>query len=375
MNALNRILVVDDEPLNQGLIKLALQEEYELGYANSGRECLHQTETAPPDLVLLDVKMPEMDGYETCRQLKAADNTLQTPVIFVSALESLEERLAGYEAGAEDFITKPFENDELRAKVSLALKNKEIQARLQQDAKGAMDTAMVAIKSAGELGDVLNFLRTSFTCTDYETLGTEILTTMEHNGLNCAVQIRAAHGNINMDTRGVAKPLIVSLLEAVSQEKRIFDFDNRTVFNFDSISLLIKNMPMDDPETYGRIKDNVALLVEGADARIKSIDMEQAMAKQKQAILAALEGTRHTLRDIGDKHRQHKQDSTHLLEMLLQDLEASFLNLGLTEEQETHLFGMVNETVNKTIANYDQSLKEDHRMDSVVDAIQGLLET
>jgi len=124
------LLIADDEPLNVDLLR---QELGAAGYrtlsAASGEEALRLAQKQQPDLVLLDVMMPGIDGYETCRRLKAADATRSIPVIFLTALTDTFEKVRAFKAGAVDYVTKPFEPEELLARVGthIALR-REIEA-------------------------------------------------------------------------------------------------------------------------------------------------------------------------------------------------------------------------------------------------------
>ena len=114
MNSKPLILCVDDEPVNLTIMEELLQDNYELSIVKSGESCLQQVDIQKPDLILLDVNMPEMDGLETCARLKADAETAEIPIIFVSALASQAELMAGYEAGGDDYITKPFSEEILQ---------------------------------------------------------------------------------------------------------------------------------------------------------------------------------------------------------------------------------------------------------------------
>jgi putative two-component system response regulator len=114
-----RILVVDDSEINLKVLEQLLKFEYEVIRATSGQEALAKVRQFSPDMVLLDIMMPGIDGYETCRQIKAGPLGKFTPVVLVSVKASTPERLAGYAAGADDYIVKPFDHDELLAKVRI----------------------------------------------------------------------------------------------------------------------------------------------------------------------------------------------------------------------------------------------------------------
>lgn len=103
-----RLLVVDDEYFNFEMLKVALSANFELSYAESGKSCLSSAIANPPDAILLDVCMPGLDGYDTCRMLKNTPETRDIPIVMVSGLESAQEQQAGYDAGCDAYVVKPF---------------------------------------------------------------------------------------------------------------------------------------------------------------------------------------------------------------------------------------------------------------------------
>ncbi len=112
------ILIVDDDPAMLSLLTDILSDEgYRLRSANSGRLALQSLEGNPPKLILMDVNMPEMDGFEVCQRLKDQEESRNIPIIFISATQKLNEKMQGLELGAVDFIPKPFHADELLARV------------------------------------------------------------------------------------------------------------------------------------------------------------------------------------------------------------------------------------------------------------------
>ncbi len=122
-----RILVVDDVPANTRLLEAKLGAEYyQVATAHSGYDAIGLAQTWQPDLILLDVMMPEIDGYETCRRLKEDGRTLHIPVVMVTALSEPEERLRGLEAGADDFLTKPVDYDTLLARTKSLVRLKRL---------------------------------------------------------------------------------------------------------------------------------------------------------------------------------------------------------------------------------------------------------
>jgi class 3 adenylate cyclase len=157
-----RILVVDDTPMNVKLLRdLLLVRDYEVETAESGEEGLARVTDWRPDLVLLDVVMPGMSGYEVCSQLRADPKTATLPIILVTALDPHEERVKGLEAGADDFLSKPVNQPELFARVRSLLRIKtlhdEIQAQAEELARwnseleARVDTQVQELERVGRL--------------------------------------------------------------------------------------------------------------------------------------------------------------------------------------------------------------------------------
>jgi sigma-B regulation protein RsbU (phosphoserine phosphatase) len=120
----SRILIVDDVKTNVDILVHALRDEYKLSVALDGATALRSVEKNPPDLVLLDIVMPGLDGYEVCRQLRAHEATRELPVMFLSSLEDVTNKAQGFEVGGNDYLTKPFEVLEVKARVRSLLKAK-----------------------------------------------------------------------------------------------------------------------------------------------------------------------------------------------------------------------------------------------------------
>ena len=103
-----RLLIVDDEPINIHMLDAMLRDDHDISAATSGEQALKRALATPPDLILLDIQMPTMDGYEVCRRLKDNELTRDIPIIFVTARTDTAEEIRGLELGAVDYITKPF---------------------------------------------------------------------------------------------------------------------------------------------------------------------------------------------------------------------------------------------------------------------------
>src|SRR5450830_251973 len=112
------VLIVDDNIANIEVLGAALAKDYEIRFATGGAEGLELATRVPPDLILLDVMMPGMDGFETCQRLRANPQMRDTPVIFISALDAVADKVKAFKVGGSDYVTKPFQPEEVQARVS-----------------------------------------------------------------------------------------------------------------------------------------------------------------------------------------------------------------------------------------------------------------
>lgn len=127
------ILIVDDIPANLRLLSQTLTKNgYSVRAVTSGQRALESVRADPPNLILLDIRMPEMDGFEVCHQLKADSRTRDIPVIFISALDEVEDKVLAFEAGGVDYITKPFQVEEVLARTETHLSLRRLQKRLER---------------------------------------------------------------------------------------------------------------------------------------------------------------------------------------------------------------------------------------------------
>lgn len=131
-NKVPYILIADDVRVNLDLLKIILlQQGYEVQTSDNGNSLLEEARLRTPDLILLDIKMPGMDGFEVCTYLKNDPDLQEIPVIFISAVDELQEKIHGFQVGGVDYITKPFKKEEVLARISTHLRIRKLQQELE----------------------------------------------------------------------------------------------------------------------------------------------------------------------------------------------------------------------------------------------------
>jgi len=154
-------MLVDDDSANRLILKIFLEDKYDASEAESGAKCLELIDSNVPDIFLLDINMPGMNGYELCAELRRRPETKSIPIIFVSGLETAEERLAGFEAGGNGFLTKPVQQTTLMEAVDYQIEHRKEFEDAQKNSEEAMQVAMEAMTSNSELGQMIQFVKDS----------------------------------------------------------------------------------------------------------------------------------------------------------------------------------------------------------------------
>lgn len=370
MNNLSKILIVEDDDFAAMVTADMLTPEYDVQHVDNGKTALSLISESPPALLLLDVDMPGMSGYEVCRSLRDDSTLGDLPIIFLSGMVSDEDRLAGYEAGGDDYLTKPVSADELRSKIKIELAHYAERRRLKNDLSSAFSTVMTAMSSSAEIGAVLQFMRTSFSCPDYTSLCREVLNTFSSYGLEASVKIHGEQGTASFSPNGPCSPLEESVLTNMSKQGRIFEFGSRTSCSYEHITIIVKSDAQADPERHGRMKDNLAWLAEGANARVVALDSTASVAKQHAALMQLIASVSQSLQGIDQRHRNQGIKSNHIFQELQKNFDRSMLSVGITQSQEEELSNMLLDAANQARALYDEGLEIGSHMENILKQLE-----
>jgi DNA-binding response OmpR family regulator len=334
-----RIFVVDDDPVAQMITVDRLGDPgFEVSTFGSGEECLAAMAQSP-DLILMDIEMPGEDGIAVCRRLREEGDT-HAQVIFVSARDDIDTRLAAYDAGGNDFIVKPVAPEELEQKVRVAQRFLDRHRGLAQDVQSAQQSAFTAFSYMSEMGTVIQFLRASFGLSTAEELARAMFETMGQYGLQCIVEIRDDAGGRCFSSKGECTPLEESIVRHARGMDRIFQFHDRMAINYPRVTLLVPNLPMDDPDRIGRLRDHLAIVAEGAEARLEALASERKRLAQANGIIAAMNDLTKTLQEIDAQQGANRRQLLDAANAYLQDMEHAFVHLGLSGGQEAELVAM-----------------------------------
>ena len=358
------ILIVDDMADNRLLLDALLSDKYTIQLAESGQQCLDMVSEKKPDLILLDLVMPVMDGFEVCAKLKDNYDTQNIPVIFITSSTCDDEKLKAYELGADDFINKPFNHDELTAKISKTLSGVASINEAKELANAAQQAALIAMTNSSELGMIIKFMESAGESESFEELAAQLDEVTQGFGLVCCFHFEFDDYSLNIGNGCVDGSLEARMIAEARKVGGIIGHGKRMFFNQKYVSMLVKNMPVDDDDKCGRYKDNLAVLLSSANGIAKTLGVEQSMMQQRRQLIK-------TTFDSTYERTQHVMGLVNLLESntvhVVQDIRSTFeealFSLALTEDQENYLMGIFDagmekmETVKETATEVETAMK------------------
>jgi CheY-like chemotaxis protein len=346
---MHNILVVDDDKVTHAFIKQALESRYAISECFNGEQALRELENLKPDVILLDVEMPDLNGYVVCEKIRANPTTQETPIIFLSARGELRDRLQGFEAGADDYIIKPFQPDELLAKINILIQYRLRRHELSKQVEEARRTAFIAISNSSDLGQAINFIEKAHKLNNFDQLANAFFVVTQAQELKCTLLIRTKLKDVFFSSNfSSVSPMEADLMSKLASENRYFDFGSRTQINFPHVSLLIKNMPLHDNVRYGRIKDFLPAMLSTMDIKIAQICAQKAVVKQleenQQTFGDIINILNQVMVEMEDNHKQGIQ----IMRNMLMELDKKTPYLGLMEDQEQCILDQIDIAIGQT---------------------------
>lgn len=370
-NSTLEVFLVDDDPTARAVTAFHLENiAAHITEFDTGTACLNALDpTAPPDIVILDVDMPGIDGIELCARLRGAGAN-NTEVIFISAHDDLETRLRAYDAGGNDYLIKPFVPEDLRHKLDVARRAILARREVADHEHSARAAAFSAMSTMSEMGVIVEFMRASFACETPEALGAQLCTALTQYGLHGFVRLHDKRIGCCYSSTGRCTALEAAILDHLRGMDRIFQFRDRLSINYPHVTLLIPDLPLDEHERAGRLRDHLAVLVEGAEARFLALASEHQRLAQAKVVCTAVTVLSDMLEEI-EQQRIEFRDRLLAVgydqQMALTD---AFVHLGLSEAQEEALAAQAQNTIERISTLQDCDIAISQRLRAVTEQLK-----
>jgi len=320
MNHKAFILCVDDEPINVTIMEELLADNYELESVASGQACLDAIERRQPDLILLDVNMPDMDGLETCATIRSDPATMDIPIIFVSALATESELMAGYQAGGDDYITKPFSEEILQRKIEIVLEAEVKKQRLLEMTDSAVQALLRNQGSMSELDMVVNFLQDCFKQTEFHGLSRVVFNCLGRFDLDSSLLFLTGSESLYWFSDDIDRPMERQILLSLNSQDRIVRFGSRMAINSSRATILVRNIPL-DTEGLTRVTDYLTIIIEGLEAKIKCMEVEQKLSNHQDFLRVTAENSKNQLSGVKAADKKQRSKGEKIITRLNNDIE------------------------------------------------------
>lgn len=364
-----KVLIVDDEDYSLEILRELLGDQFAFDYVSNGQEALTAVTTGNPAIILLDVEMPGgMDGYQVCRAIKDNQATQNIPVIFISAHTDTQNRLQAYESGGDDYVSKPFNADELKHKFDLALANQEKRNELAEKARKAATVAMMSLREAADSGMVLGFLSDIIRQNDLEEMAATTLSALRKFRIEGAVQLRDGQIFLSRNSAGACTPVEDAVLTEMAGKERIVDLGRRSAFNYQRASIIVYDMPVSEPELYGRLKDIVVKMAEALDVHLRSLEEINHAIAQGNALREQFNQHAAIARELGVQLRTQRDETRHGITQWAERLEKTAGNLP--DVQKSLLLQLAKEARSQAMAQSERNAEMDKQLATLGTAIE-----
>ena len=307
------------------------------------------------DAVLLDIEMPDVNGYEICKSLKEEGLSENTPVIFVSGLMNSEDILKAYKAGGHDYLVKPLKLTELEAKLTENIRVTANRHQLQQELDCSQDMAMKVMMSMSELGAVLRFHDECMNIDETEQIVKKLFELLTGLGLNSSIVVHS-HQSGYFTSNGAGSQLELQTIKLLSSYDRIYSWNNRTCFNYDSFSLLVTNMPITDEVRFGELKDVLCLILNGLDARFDAIRLATQAKKRTNLLAGVIDELCSLVSDMSKNNKALSGQFEMIIDSVENNIAGDIVQFNLLEEEEKILISHINDCLKGAQKVFDKSL-------------------
>jgi DNA-binding response OmpR family regulator len=366
------LIFEDNEELSELLIDFLHDENYHVvhffEFPDLGVESIESQLDPLPDAILMDIQLPKKNGYHICHILKENNLSEGIPVIFISEKMQEEDILKAYDCGADDYLTKPLRLKELSIKLNQYTNLKQ-QKKLQQEQMGfAQKMAFEAMTTSSELGEILRFHEQMYSINQLDELAGLVLNAIIKFSLKSSI-IFFTNKTSFFSQDGSDHPLEEKVLKAFKGHDRIFSWKDKTFFNYEYFSVLIRNMPIDNEQRYGILKDQICLLLNGVDARVNGLMIEESNKKKAITMKIAADILADMVVEIERNNVELSKKFEAVILKMEDNLGADILQFNLLENEEKILMSHVLLAIKESSEVFEISLKKEKQHKDIMSSL------
>lgn len=323
----------------------------------------------PIGIVLLDINLPGINGYTICEMLKEEFLSPNVPVLFTSGLMDNEDILKAFSAGADDYLIKPIRLSELHIKINKLIEQKQQQCDASEQSNAAMKIAFDAMKNSSELGSILRFYESIHQAENFDVLADLTFEALREFELDSTLVIIVGDDPFYFRDDMQKSQLELESIISARTRGRLFSWKKYSFFSYDLFTVLIRNMPIDDEERYGILKDQICLLLNGVDARINSMLIAQSEAEKQQRISSVSKILANLVLEIEQSNTSFSEKFEKIIVDMETNISAEIAQFSLMEREEQALLNVVNESMLAATALFESSIETEQQRKQIIDVL------
>jgi CheY-like chemotaxis protein len=313
-----------------------LTQLFDLAIFRNVAECRSALGDRRPDFILLDMGLPGDAGFALHRELRDDFDLSDIYQVLICTPDSA----AREGLDADDLLVAPVADAVLSHRLNRLIRDFDAKAAAREQMAYAQNVAFTSMSAMGELGVVMQFLSRSFACHNIQSVAALAVDTLRQYDLEGAVYLVWEGDGLAQTTNGGELPNIHrDLIEQRRTLGRLLEIDRNLVVNYDHVTLLITNLPEDDAQRLGRIRDNIATLAEGIESRILGLLLEHDNILKQQGIRYAAYEIRDSVRNLDVRQTEDLIKTRDLVNQVIDEFELAFLDMGMAPETENRLIG------------------------------------
>ena len=331
------------------------------------------TNGCPDDIQLILICQNQASlGIELTAKINQNQDDMPNTMLFVPDI-SAEERIKAYQAGVDDLPEKNITADEFIARcfrlIFDQIANKQLKSQIDQ----ANKMAFMAMANTSDLGVNIQFLLECNLCKDLNELAVCLFKSLKNYDVHCSLQIRGKFEEKNMEENGMAREMESQLLTQMQDKGRYYDFGQRSIMNYENVSILVKNMPIEDEAKYGMIKDNVFSLLQGLSARVIALDNEMALEQEMETIMMLTKRMQKVMKLNEESSMQTMKKSIENLEDVALKMEELIPFLSVSLEHEDEIEKILSQAIETNQKIFSTALKSDDEFSETLTNITHVL--
>jgi DNA-binding response OmpR family regulator len=376
----SRIFIVDDDPDNLDILVCSISDQnYIIKSFTDPKLCLKAMENITPDLVISDVNMPGLNGFEFCKKIHEQKTTAKTPVIFLSALDVASSIIQGYDAGGTDYLTKPYRPQELVTKINKTLENCKLLDKLNQKAKSAKKIAYDAMNDAERVNIIVRFMEDCVRLNQLEPIARKIFEILHPMGLRSSMLIFCQDQDLYYSDDQLEKPLEKRLLQKIHEglnsrmevSGRLYEFNGRMIISYEHLSLLIRNY--EEPK-HSHLLDFLAGLLNGVEMKMFAVDEAmQTSTLQQQEAKHLLDQAQKSIANLHSCVHNNESRMLEVIRLTLRELSTLRTTLNLSAAEANQLSISAERILGELVTVYTTMRHLDHPVADTLNDLQDFI--